>query len=64
MKLKGGSVMKQERKVWMSGLSSEMIWELRVEVTADASEPKWSSGVTMGDQVMSISKGVVRLTAE
>ena len=56
--------MKQERRVWMSGLSSEMIWELRVEVAADASEAKWSSRVTMGDQVMSISKGVVRLTAE
>lgn len=64
MNLNDGSVMKHERKVWMSGLSSEMIWELRVEVAADASEAKWSSRVTMGDQVMSISKGVVRLTAE
>lgn len=47
-----------------SGLSSEMVWELRVEVADDANEAKWSSSVTMGDQVLSASAGTLRLQAE
>ena len=47
-----------------SSLSSGMLWELEVEVSSDGGEASWSSIVTMGDQVMSVSTGSVRLAAE
>lgn len=47
-----------------SGLSSDMIWELRVEVAADGSQAQWSSEVTLGEQVLSVSSGKVRFAAE
>lgn len=45
-----------------SGLSSEMVWELRVKVAADGSEARWVSKVTMGDQVLTASTGSFQLT--
>lgn len=47
-----------------SGLPSEMVWELRVEVADDASEAKWLSRITLGDQVLSVSSGDIRLSGE
>lgn len=47
-----------------SGLTSEMAWDLRVEVAADASEAKWSSRATLGEQMLSLSTGSVRLAED
>ena len=42
-----------------SGLPAAMMWELRVEVSADGGVARWSSRVTTGGQVLSLSSGTV-----
>lgn len=47
-----------------SGLPSEMLWELEVEASAGGESVAWSSRVTMGEQVLSMSTGSVQLNVE
>lgn len=47
-----------------SGLPSEMLWELEVEASAGGESVVWSSRVTMGEQVLSMSTGSVQLNVE
>jgi len=47
-----------------SGLTSEMVWELHVEVADEGSAAKWSAKVTIGDQVLSVSTGALQLVTE
>lgn len=47
-----------------SGLPSEMLWELEVEASAGGENVVWSSRVTMGEQVLSVSTGSVQSTVE
>jgi len=53
-----------EKASVQSGLASDMIWELEVEVSGNADEATWSSRVTMGDQVLSVGTGSIRFAAE
>ena len=47
-----------------SGLTSEMLWELDVEVSSDGRQAKWTSRISIGDQILSLSEGNVRLNRE
>lgn len=47
-----------------SGLPEEMLWELEVEVGSEGQKARWSSEVTAGDQVLSLSTGAIRLAGE
>ena len=54
--------MKQEwqaRMVKIALIAMAVIWELRVEVSADGGVARWSSRVTAGGQVLSLSSGTV-----
>ena len=51
-----------EKASVQSGLPSEMLWELEVEASAEGEGVVWSSKVTMGEQVLSVSTGSVRST--
>lgn len=50
-----------EKASVQSGLQSEMLWVFEVEVSGDGGEATWSSKVSMGDQLLSISTGSVQL---
>ena len=47
-----------------SGLPSEMLWELEVEVSKDGHRATWTSRVSTGDQILGLSEGDVRLGGE
>lgn len=53
-----------EKASVQSGLPSEMLWELGVEVSDDGANASWSSKMTLGDQVLSVSTGSVRLARD
>lgn len=53
-----------EKASVQSGLPSGMLWELEVEVSDNGGKASWSSKITLGDQVLSVSTGSVRLAAE